>query len=341
MLNDRRIRILEALITEYITTAEPIGSRTIAKKYDLGVSSATVRNEMSDLYDLGLIIQPHASSGRIPSDKGYRLYVDSFMRRGELMPEQEDFLRQTIESNISHIGYLMRETAKAIAALTNYTAVAAKTSANRDKIKHIQLLPFDEKNALMVLITEGKSVKNLAVPVPRQADLQTLSAELNGAFSGAALEGGALADRAALLASRGACPPETLSAVVKVMGESSADEVYVYTSGVNNILAFPEFSNIERAKEIFNALEDKQFLLSLMTKGHGGGDLQIFIGEENDDAPMRNCSVIRGDFKAAGSFVGSIGIIGPTRMDYSQATAVLSSIVRRINTLIGAFSGDG
>jgi heat-inducible transcriptional repressor len=195
-LNERKIRILEYIITDYIATAEPVGSRTIARKHDMGLSSATIRNEMSDLEVMGYIVAPHASAGRVPSDKGYRLYVDRLMRRraaekdgGVLSDEERRFLQGVINDNIDRIDYLMRETAKAISVLTNYTAVVSETVSPEEKIQHLQLLPLDESSVVLVTVTASKKVKNhvIRLPGPPEHDgLMRLSAALNAALGGKA-----------------------------------------------------------------------------------------------------------------------------------------------------------
>lgn len=342
VLNERKIKILEAIINDYVATAEPIGSRTIVKKYDLGISSATVRNEMSDLEDMGLIIQPHASSGRIPSDKGYRLYVDSLMRYRELTDEEVGFLREIISNNINQIDYLMKETAKAISILTNYTTIISEPHIKTAKIKHIQLVPYDEKNIIAVLVTDTKTVKNMIVNINEEIkgdELNTISTLLNNYLDGVNV--GDIVIGNELLKKFPNREVVVTSVINALMQEFHEDEdIQIYTSGTKNILAFPEFSNIEKAKEIFQALEEKQLLVTLLGQG-GSGDIEIVIGDENSITQMKNCSVIRANFQIGDSRAGGIGIIGPTRMDYSQVASILNGIVKKINSVLKALSGGG
>ena len=164
-LDDRKLKILQAIISDYIATAEPVGSRTIAKKYDMGISSATIRNEMSDLEEMGLIIQPHASAGRIPSDLGYRLYVDHIMPKKKLLEEQELFIRGVVNRNITQINYLMEETARALSMLTNYTTVISEPTIKRTKLKQIRLLPLDKTSIMLIIATEENLIKNQILKV--------------------------------------------------------------------------------------------------------------------------------------------------------------------------------
>ena len=191
-LSDRKLKILEAIITDYIETAEPIGSRTIAKKYDLGISPATIRNEMSDLEEMGLIEQPHTSAGRIPSDKGYRLYVDNMMQSSSgLSGSQAEYLAKAINYNVTKIEYLMQQTAKAISMLTNYTAVVSEPVDNQVKVKHIQLVPVDERSIVAVIVTSDNTVKNSVIKIKTMPDTNTLaqiSRSINSLISNVSLE---------------------------------------------------------------------------------------------------------------------------------------------------------
>jgi len=342
ILNDRKTKILEAIINDYIATAEPIGSRTITKKYDLGISPATVRNEMSDLEDMGLIIQPHTSSGRIPSDKGYRLYVDSLMRCRELTEDEVEFLRNIIATNIDQIDYLMKETARAISILTHYTAIIAEPQVKTARIKHIQLIPYDEKNILAVVVTDSKAIKNFTVKITegQNADtLNALSALLNRHIAG--IKTCDLKVTSDILRKFPGFEATVAAVISALIIEFQEDEdIQVYTSGTKNILAFPEFSNIERAREVFQALEEKRLLLTMLGQGDCK-DIEIVIGDENDIIQMKNCSVIKANFQIGESRAARLGIIGPTRMDYAQVSSILNGIVKKINAALLALSGGG
>ncbi|MDR1532656.1 MAG: heat-inducible transcriptional repressor HrcA [Clostridiales bacterium] len=342
LLNDRKIKILEAIINDYIQTAEPIGSRTIAKKYGLGISSATIRNEMSDLEELGLIIQPHASAGRVPSDKGYRLYVDTLMRTRELTPEEVEYLRILIAHNMNKIDYLMQETAKAISILTNYMSIVTEPYPAKTQIKHIQLIPMDDVSILMVLVTNSKTVKNHIIRlgrVPSYEKLLEFSEALNHYLAGDSVEN-IDAEKVTKLLGRFGEYGEVLSAVLEAVINSmrAEDNVQVYTSGVKNILSMPEFNNVGKAKAIFQALEEREILATLL----GGGvtdDVQILIGAENDHELMKDCSLIKARYKLDGDSYGHIGIIGPTRMNYVQVASILKGIVKNINSIVKALTG--
>jgi len=324
---------------DYIATAEPIGSRTIAKRYGLGISSATIRNEMSDLEDMGLIKQPHTSSGRIPSDLGYRLYVDNLMRHRALTDEETMFLQRMIMNNIHHVEYLMQETAKAIATLTRYAAVVSEPREKKTAIKHVQLMPIDEKSILVIWVTDTKTVKNKTVFVQNPPDYDSLSAlakVLNNMLANKTIEAIDREMVSKLLEAFGA-NAHLLMPILGVLADALKEEGQVYTSGVNNFLAFPEFADRDKVQAVFKALEEGDLLVTLFGKEPSRGDIDIIIGAENQVESLQNCSLIRAEF-TVGKQGGVIGIIGPTRMDYSQAVSVMRGMLQNINKVIEALN---
>lgn len=336
-LNDRKIQILKAIINDYIATAEPVGSRTLAKKYDLGVSSATIRNEMSDLEDMGLIIQPHTSAGRIPSELGYRLYVDRLMNTSELTPKEQEFLHSVVSGNITRIEYLMEETAKAISMLTNYTTIISEPVLKRTALKQIRLMPLDESAIMLIIVTEGNFVKNHIIRVnkaPSDEDLFSVSVKINNILKGHTLEDinehTIMALQKELKEYSGLLKP-VLKAVQKTI--RSAENVHLHMSGAKNILTFPEFSDISKATEIFRAFEEKNNLVSLLEDAKSN-DIRILIGNEINIKEMKDCSVITTTYNMGENTKGSIGIIGPTRMNYNQVVSVLNEMVKNIENVL-------
>lgn len=336
-LNDRKIQILQAIINDYIETAEPVGSRTIAKKYNLGISSATIRNEMSDLEEMGFIVQPHASSGRIPSDTGYRLYVDHLMKKRELSLEEQGYLQGLVSRDINQIDFLMQETAKAISALTSYTTFISEPVGHRARVKQIRLLPLDTISVLLVIATEDNFIKNHVIKlgiVPSEEKIFEIGYYLNRAFQGCALE---QIDQAVIrrLQYELGEYEGLLMPIFKAleMTMEAAEKVQLHMSGAKNILAFPEFSDITKATSLFQTLEEKDVLVTLL-KESTGNDLQILIGSENTVQSMKDCSVITATYKLSDETRGTIGIVGPTRMDYSQVVSVLNGMVQNIERVL-------
>lgn len=339
-LSDRKLKILEAIITDYIETAEPIGSRTIAKKYDLGISPATIRNEMSDLEEMGLIEQPHTSAGRIPSDKGYRLYVDNMMQSSSgLSGSQAEYLAKAINYNVTKIEYLMQQTAKAISMLTNYTAVVSEPVDNQVKVKHIQLVPVDERSIVAVIVTSDNTVKNSVIKIKTMPDTNTLaqiSRSINSLISNVSLEE-INREFAATVFDVFPEYQETIAKVLKVVISDLRHnrDVHLYTSGVRNMLGFPEFNDLDKIKNIFQTFEEKEMLVSLLGNEDNPADkVQILIGNENSIEELKDCSVIRANYKFGNNSIGRIGIVGPTRMNYSQTVSVLNEIVKTLDNFM-------
>ena len=340
-LNDRKIQILQAIINDYIATAEPVGSRTIAKKYNLGISSATIRNEMSDLEDMGFIIQPHASSGRIPSDLGYRLYVDRLMQKRELKEEEQQLLRSVVTRNINQIDYLMEETAKAISMLTSYTTLISEPISKGAKLKQIRLIPLDSESIILVIATDGNYIKNHVLKVssmPEEQKIFEMGMCVNNILKGCTL--GDIDEYMISILKKELREyqyilPKLLLAVEKTL--RGAENIQVHLSGTKNILAFPEFSNLQRAKSLFQILEQKDVLITLLEE-QKNDEMQIIIGSENTLQSIKDCSVITTTYKMGDGTRGTIGILGPTRMDYSQVVSVLNGMVKNIENVLQALA---
>lgn len=346
-LTERKIRILEHIINDYIASAEPIGSRTIARKYDMGLSSATIRNEMSDLEEMGYILAPHASAGRVPSDKGYRLYVDRLIRGrqadagvGEGAQELR-VLKRLIANNIDQIDLLMRETARIISLVTSYAAVVSEPeSAEAEETLHrLQLMPMDDSAVLLVTVTVSKKVKNHVIRVldpPDCDELAVMSNILNGALGG--LKAGEItAVRVKRLREGFARHQALLSNVLSaVVGDlSDAGERRFYTGGVKNLLSYPEFADLAVARSVFETLEEKEYLIMLLGGGEPDG-VNVVIGQENDILELKGCSVVKAGYALdpEGRSVGNVAILGPTRMNYSMTMSVLRNVVNHINEVI-------
>ncbi len=338
-LSERKLKILEAIITDYIQVGEPVASRTIAKKHDLGVSSATIRNEMSDLEDLGLIVQPHTSAGRIPSDKGYRLYVDELIQRKDDNYSEMEILREVINKNIDKIDFLMKETAKTLSILTNHVTFITEPKSSTTVIKQIQLMPVDEEKILLVVIVNKDNVKNKMINIGTMIDIKylySLSILLNNIFKGKTIndiEKETIDELKKNLNNDLVVLVPVLDALVNIL--KSEDTTEVYTSGVNNILSHPEFSDLEEAKKIFKALEERELLVTLLGDD-AEENVQILIGSENNIEQMRSCSIVRSRYSTEDGSYGKIGIIGPTRMDYTRVLNTMDSVTKSISEVLKA-----
>lgn len=322
IISPRKIKILELIIELYIETAEPVGSRTISKKYNLGLSPATIRNEMSDLEDMGYIIQPYTSAGRIPSDKGYRLYVDNLMEHKKLNEYEINFLQKIIINNVNQIDYLIKETAKAISILTNYTTIMTEPTINELKIKLLKFIAIDQKTLILVLVTSDNNAKNFTIKTNVPKNLDDISNVINKKLKGLSLNNINPYIQNKIMNVLGIKNEKFMHKILNVI--NSIDDNQIYTSGIKNILAFPEFCNLEKAKNIFEALEEQKLLKSIF-KNKPNDDIEITIGNENQIDLLKDCSLIKTNC-SINKIHANIGIIGPTRMNYSQVVSVLNAI---------------
>ncbi|MDD7769521.1 heat-inducible transcriptional repressor HrcA [Suipraeoptans intestinalis] len=328
-LSERKTRILHAIIQNYLETGEPVGSRTISKYTDLNLSSATIRNEMADLEELGYILQPHTSAGRIPSDKGYRLYVDMLMeeKEQELTQMQERMLEKA-----DRMEQLLKQAAKALATNTNYATMVSTPLNSSNKLKFIQLSMVDEGHVIAVIVLGGNVIKNKIIEIEEplsNENLLKLNMLLNTSLNGMAIEEINLGLIARLKEQAG-IHGEMVGMVLDAVADAIQleEEMQIYTSGATNIFKYPELSDKQSAQEIISAFEEKQQLTELVTQTLAQEEntgIQVYIGEEAPVQTMKDCSVVTATYELGDGMKGTIGIIGPKRMDYEH---VLKSMRR-------------
>ena len=328
-LSDRKLKILHAIIQNYLETGEQVGSRTISKYTDLNLSSATIRNEMADLEEMGYIMQPHTSAGRIPSDKGYRLYVDMLMeeKEQELSEMQEQMLDKA-----DKMDQLLRQAAKVLANSTNYATMVSTPMNNENKLKFIQLSMVDDEQIIAVIVLGGNVIKNKIIDIEEpisNENLLKLNMLLNTTLNGMSIEEINLGLIARLKEQAGIHSEvvgNVLDAVADVIQVD--DDMQIYTSGATNIFKYPELSDNQSAQEIISAFEEKQQLSELVTQTLSQEDntgIQVYIGDETPVKTMKDCSVVTATYELGDGMKGTIGIIGPKRMDYEH---VLKSMKR-------------
>lgn len=336
MIDERKIKILQVIINDYITTGEPVGSRTIAKKYELGVSPATIRNEMADLEDLGYLEQPHTSAGRIPSSKGYRLYVDKLMKQQQLsLEEQLAIKNEIIDMALLEVDKMVKQVSSLLSDLTQLTCVAKTPSFNKGYIKSLQLMIIDENNILVVIITD-RGVKNNIIKVkniPGSDEIEKINHVLNMRLKNHTIEQinlqviNSIRDDLAGY-------EDIFNPLIKVLYETlnNVDEDDdVVTEGTTNIFNYPEYNDIESAKEILNLLEDKGKISALLDNEDG---LSIRIGDENYLPGAKNCSVISAVYFMDDVPLGTIGLIGPRRINYSKVVSIMAEVMKELNEVI-------
>jgi len=343
-LDERKLKILNAIIQNYLETGEPVGSRTISKHTDLNLSSATIRNEMSDLEELGYILQPHTSAGRIPSDKGYRFYVDMLLEEKlqevNEMQEQVNEMQEQMLEKADKMDQLLKQAAKVLANNTNYATMISSPAYNRNKLKFIQLSQVDEEQLLTVIVMGGNIVKNKIVTVNEPLDneaLLKLNMLLNTALNGMSIEEinlGMIARLKEQAGEYGEIIGDILNAVENVIQLDTDREIY--TSGATNIFKYPELSDNQSAQEIISAFEEKQQLAELVTQtlqSEENTGIQVYIGRELPGGNMKDCSMVTATYELGEGMQGTIGILGPKRMDYEHVMKTLKTLQNELDTL--------
>ncbi len=336
-LSERKVKILQAIIRNYLESGEPVGSRTISKYTDLNLSSATIRNEMSDLEEMGYILQPHTSAGRIPSDKGYRLYVDTMMEEKDRELEE---LKEMMLEREDKMDHLLKQVAKLLATNTNYATMISAPTIHTNKIKFIQLSKVDTHQLLVVVVSEGNLIKNSIIAVREALDdemLLKLNILLNTNLNGLALEEINLGMISAMKQQAG-IHSDIVADVIDAIAESirAEEDLEIYTSGANNIFKYPELADQQKASEIINTFEEKKMLTELVQDtlaDENNTGIQVYIGNETPIQTMKDCSVVTATYELGEGMRGTIGIIGPKRMDYEKVVGTLKTITHQLDEL--------
>ncbi len=336
-LDDRKIKILHAIIRNYLETGEPVGSRTISKYTDLELSPATIRNEMSDLEEMGYIIQPHTSAGRIPSDKGYRLYVDNMM---EAKDKEIEELREVILEREEKMDSMLKSVAKVLANNTNYATMVTAPAVKGNKIKFLQLSRMDEMQILAVVVAEGNVIKNNVIQLDEELTDETLlklNLLLNTNLCGKAIEEINL-PMITIMKQQAGMHSDVVSNVIDAIADSIKidDDLQIYTSGATNIFKYPELSDNQKASDIIHTFEEKQLLTELVNESLSNESktgIQVYIGEETPVQTMKDCSVVTATYELGEGMKGTIGIVGPKRMDYDKVVSTLKDITHQLDEL--------
>ncbi len=333
MLDERKKRILKAIVDDYITNAEPVGSRTIEKKYSLGLSSATIRNEMADLEELGYLQQPHTSAGRVPSISGYRLYVDELMTQYSLTMEELDVLSEVMHSKLDFIDKIIAKTSDIMSNLTNYTSFIVKPKIMTASIKNIRLIDVDKNVALAIIITNEGIVKDEKIKFSRsvtQDELIRLEMAINNHLSGIDFSDITM-EKIITIVNEARVSNDLVIKVFEFIKSSiESPENDVVIKGQDNILGFPEFQNIEKAKQYLKFVNDRENVIKLIEDGGAlENDINIQIGNVGG---VENCSIVTSKYKLSDNTEGVIGLIGPVRMDYKKAVSVMKYVTDIINS---------
>lgn len=345
-LDDRKKRILRAIIDDYINTAEPIGSRTIARKHELGLSSATIRNEMADLEDMGYLAQPHTSAGRIPSDKGYRLYVDTLMEIKDLPLEEIESIKNALEVKINEMSQLIRQASIIMSKITKYTSMAITPQMKKNVLKAVQVVPVETGKILVIVVTQSGTVRNEMIKISDHVTpdfLIRISNIINEKLTGLTIGQINLhvirEIERELGAYKGILLP-ILNGVAECINQIDNPEIYL--DGSTNILNYPEFQDVMKAKGFLDMLDEKTVLWKLLNINIDDevDALNIHIGKENEQNEIKDCSLITTTYSVGNVVIGSIGIIGPTRMEYGKVISSLNYIRQIVNQEINKLIGE-
>ena len=336
-LDERKEKILKAIIQNYLETGEPVGSRTISKYSDLKLSSATIRNEMSDLEELGYIIQPHTSAGRIPSDKGYRFYVDQLIHEKETEVTQ---VRDMVIQRVDRVELLLKQMAKLLASNTNYATLISGPQYHQTKIKFIQLSRVEAGKLLIVTVLEGNIIKNSIVALDAELtdeDILNLNILLNSGLNGLTMEQinlDVITRMKGQAGERSHIVDVVLSEVAEAI-RSGAEALLIYTDGTTNTFKYPELRDRAKASQLIGTLEQKDLWREILTEDDADSDkkneIQVYIGSETQVQSMKDCSIVTANYELGDGLRGTIGIVGPKRMDYDKVVSTLRSLKSQLD----------
>lgn len=326
-LDERKLRILQTIIDDYILTAAPVGSRTISKRTDIGLSSATIRNEMSDLEEMGYLEQPHTSAGRIPSEKAYRLYVDTLMNHSGLTDAEVRRIRGHFDSRIQEAEEVISQTARVLSEITDYTSMVMAPQMRKVVVKHIQLVPISEGRALAVIVTDAGIVRDAFIQVPPQTgadELERYSRMITQSVANHTITEATDILRRDIFAHM-SDRREFFSSIADAIthGIEKTAQRSIALGGTTNILKYPEYSDMNKARNVLAVLETKEMLYKMLSRSTLM-EFTVTIGSENEIEDLLGASVVTATYKIGGSPIGSFGIIGPTRMNYSKVLSVLA-----------------
>ncbi|MDI6905970.1 MAG: heat-inducible transcriptional repressor HrcA [Thermoanaerobacterales bacterium] len=335
-MDERKKRILWAIIQDYIATAEPVGSRTIARKYSMGVSPATIRNEMADLEEMGYLEQPHTSAGRIPSVRGYRYYVDYLMQPEELSEEERRLIQVSFQDKVKGMAEVIQHTGQLLSRLTNYTAMVSTPRLGRTKIHNVQLIHMAPGQALLIVVLESGAVQHTLMEIPEhvmECDLATIARIFNAKIKGLDMHDIRLTllreIYVELLRHRG-----LVNTIMELIEESSVSkEDKIYLGGILNLLGQPEFSSVEKVKALLSILEQEERLCSLLA-GHEEHGVSVHIGNEIGHEGIQECSMVCAGYAIEGDAAGAVAVLGPTRMHYAKTVSVVDCLSRQLSHVL-------
>lgn len=341
-LSERKLQILQAIIDDYVSNAEPVGSRSIAKKYGLGVSPATIRNEMADLEDMGYLTHPHTSAGRVPSDKAYRLYVSNLMKRHSLTPQEKRTINEHLNADMNEFDATIKHAAALLSEITKLASFAMTPSNDQDTLRFIRLLPIDEYSVVLMIVADSGNVTNTTLRMNvlyTTEALDILSKSMTYTYKGHTIDDvlknsiieNFNSDIKTMSALAGSVMPNFMRTLEDMLN------VNLYMEGLTNIFNIPEYSSIDKAKAFLELVSRKdEFTKDMLQRDNG---VIVTIGDENTDDSMKDCSLITATYHVDGKLVGKLGVIGPTRMKYSEITSIMEYLTSNLSESFKLNSG--
>jgi len=333
-LNERKLKILQAIVSDFISTSEPVGSRSLSKRSDIDLSPATIRNEMSDLEEMGYLTHPHTSAGRVPSDKAYRLYVDQLMEGSDLPAANKQEIKQKLSDDAQELDQTVEHAAKILSEMTNLVSFAITPNRSESRINYINFLPVDEDTVVLMVVCEDGKVTNSAIKLGcsySEENLTLMSKVMTHNFKGKTISAVLTAniadmfenDMVALSNMEASVVPSFMRTLEKMLN------VNLYMDGYSNIFELPEYnSDVNKAKSFLNTVTNKDQFTNVLVNRENG--LMITIGDENSE-DLKDCALITADYRVNGRMVGRLGVVGPKRMKYDEVTSVIKYITENLN----------
>lgn len=336
MLDNRKKRILQAIVEEYIHTAEPVSSASLLNNYGLQCSSATIRNEMSELESIGLLDKPHTSAGRVPSAKGYRFYVDELLKDDDISMEEINYIKSKLQTKVNEIEELTKIATNTLSEITHYTSVAISSKADLHHIVDIKFVLLGTRVLMAVILTDAGAIKETIIKFDadiNESQVENLNYMFNYKLRGVSLNN-IKQPFEEYIKEEMNNEVKVIKPIIEQMNSAIAENTNIYLEGANKIFDFPEFKKIEIARNFLNVLDTKELVLDILNNGMAK-DINVYIGDENDNAELKDFSIVTFRHSIAGKELGTIGIIGPTRMDYSKVISVMKYINKKLNEQLG------
>ncbi|MDF1508298.1 heat-inducible transcriptional repressor HrcA [Robertmurraya sp. DFI.2.37] len=336
MLTDRQLLIFQVIVDDFIRSAQPVGSRSLSKKEEIQFSSATIRNEMADLEELGFLEKTHTSSGRIPSEKGYRFYVDHLLSPQKLDTKDVNSVRSIFTERIYELEKIVQRSAQILSELTNYTAIVLGPAVRENKLKKIQIVPLNDETAIAIIVTDTGHVENKMFHLPNgidSSDIEKLVNILNERLTGVPLEelNGKIYKEVALVLRQHIRSYDSMfSSLVETLKIPTNEKLFF--GGKTNMLSQPEFHDISKVKNLLTMIEHEDDMYDIIRKNPSG--INVKIGKENGNSAMDDCSLITATYSIGTEQLGTIAILGPTRMEYSRVISLLKFFSNDLSTVL-------